>query len=237
LGYLQYGHDRWSVLWQDHKYILHTGTGREELYDLKNDPGEATDLSGTTDTSVFIDPLRVAHQLPEQAVGPGLRIRIQAHDPDWTLHIALPKSCDQAGVFDPEVVVERRANLEWGESPKRRVEDVARVTLDDTGTQMIVDPGPQPHGVLWVRCEEMPDVEAVTLTLDGDELVTQAGRNKNWVGRAEGRTFTLTPGWVLIPPPSEHARMAASSGEGTPNQTELDLLKSLGYIGHTEEAH
>jgi len=41
----------------------------------------------------------------------------------------------------------------------------------------------------------------------------------------------------LIPPPSEHTRMTAGSGEDTPNQAELELLKSLGYIGHTEEDH
>ena len=237
LGYLQYGHDRWSVLWKDHKYILHTGTGREELYDLKSDPKEATDLSSTTDTSVFVDQLRIAHQLPEQAVGPGLRVRIQANDPNWRLHVALPEECLQAGVLDPEVVLERRSNLEWGESPKRRVEDVANVTLDATGTQITVEPGSQPHGVLWVRCEKMPDVDKVALSLGEDELVSQPGRKRNRVWSAEGRTFTVTPGWVLIPPPSEHARMAASSGEDTPNQSELDLLKSLGYIGHTEEAH
>ena len=238
LGYLQYGHDRWGVLWEGYKYILHTGSGKEELYHLETDPLESKNLVGTKDTASFFEQLAKAHQIPAPAAGPGLRIRVQADRPGWELRASLPEPCDQAGVLDPEVVVERRANLEWGESPKKLMADVGHVELNEAGTEVLLQPGSKPGGILWVRCASMPDVSQVTLSLDGQPLPAPIQRQKSRVWRTDGPDFTVHAGWVLVPPPSEHARMTRGMDpEASPDEDEIDLLKSLGYIGHTEEDH
>lgn len=238
LGYLQYGHDRWGVLWEGHKYILHTGSGKEELYDLEADPLETQNLVGTRDTEPFFEQLALAHQIPAPAAGPGLRIRVQADGPSWELKVGLPESCSQTGVLDPEVVVERRANLEWGESPKKVMADVGEVKLNEAGTEVLLQPGPKPGGIVWVRCPSLPDVDRVTLSLDGQALPTPTQRQNSRIWRTDGPDFTVSAGWVLVPPPSEHARMTRGlEPDANPDQDEIDLLKSLGYIGHTEEAH
>lgn len=46
----EYGEGRamkFMLRWRDYKYIYHTNGGRENLFDLKNDPDELNDISGT----------------------------------------------------------------------------------------------------------------------------------------------------------------------------------------------
>ena len=91
---------------------------------------------------------------------------------------------------------------------------------------------------MWVRCASLPDVNEVRLSLDGQPLPAPVERQKSRIWRTEGPDFTVHAGWVLVPPPSEHARMTRGlEADGSPDQDEIDLLKSLGYIGHTEEDH
>ena len=45
-GHLMFERDRWAVVYQGWKYILHTSTGQQELYELTSDPRELRDRMG-----------------------------------------------------------------------------------------------------------------------------------------------------------------------------------------------
>ena len=78
----------------------------------------------------------------------------------------------EAGVFDPELLVERRANLEWGESARKVREDVGAVSQSEDGKTLRFTPGLQPQGTLWLRCD-VSSLDAVAVTING---VAQTGR-------------------------------------------------------------
>ncbi|MEZ4235919.1 MAG: sulfatase [Myxococcota bacterium] len=130
VGYLQYSHERWGVVWNGHKYVLHTGTGREELYDLTADPGEQHDLSEVRDLEPYRKRLQEAHGVP---VGPGWRIRLKLAPGDGPLTVELPAKAVSVDVLDPESVIEHRANVEWGELPKRIPPEIGTVATAADG--------------------------------------------------------------------------------------------------------
>ncbi len=137
LGHVQYAHDRWGVVHRGHKYVLHTGSGREELYDLRTDPAEKQDLAATKALEPFRAKLAEAHHIP---VGPGWRIRLQFRESD-PFEVGLPAPATRAGILDPEALVERRANVEWGETPRRVPADIGEVSLSDDRTTLSIRPG------------------------------------------------------------------------------------------------
>jgi arylsulfatase A-like enzyme len=233
LGYLQYGHDRWAVIWQDHKYILHTGTGREELYNLASDPMERDDIAAKRDTSGYLEQLVLAHELEPSSAGPGMRIRLAGNDTLTSLEVTLASTCQQAGVFDPELLVERRANLEWGESARRVVADVGSVVQEADGTAVRFTPGPQPQGTIWLRCEDAPSLEAVSVRVNG-ELIESKPKGRGLRFASEAGNVDLLPGPLLVPPPGEFIRMQEQQQQNGPDQGDIALLESLGYVGHTE---
>ena len=233
LGYLQYGHDRWAVIWNDHKYILHTGTGREELYDLAKDPMERDDIAGKNDTRVYLEKLVTAHSLEPESAGPGLRVRVNGDKTLRQLDVSFGAQCDQVGLFDPELLVERRANLEWGESARHVVENIGSVRTVRDGTAVEYTAGDHPHGVIWIRCNTALKLDAVDVKANGESL-EGVPKARGLRFTSDAGTFDLLPGPVLVPPPGEFARMQEQRQQTGPDQGDIALLESLGYVGHTE---
>ena len=48
VAHLRFGTERWGVVYKGHKYILHTASGEEELYNLADDPKETKNLAQST---------------------------------------------------------------------------------------------------------------------------------------------------------------------------------------------
>lgn len=168
IGYLQYAHERWGVVWNGRKYLLHTGTGREELYDLAPDPRETSDLSAAVDLGPYREQLSVAHGIP---VGPGWRIDLDLDPADGPVTIELPAPAIQADVLDPESVVEHRANIEWGELPRRLPMEVGRVEPSADRRTLVFTPGPLPDGILYVLFESAQDPALARVSRGGQPLV------------------------------------------------------------------
>ncbi len=209
VAYLQYEREAWGVVLNGHKYILTTGSGREELYNLANDTQEQQDLSASgIDLQPWREALAEAHHVP---VLPGLRIFVDVKPKSDPLTVTLPAKATDAGVLDPEATLPRRANLEWGETPKRLPEDIGAVALSDDGLTLTFTPGSEPRdGVLWVQFDQPVKAEEVTVS------------NTN--------ALQVKAGPVLVPPPGEMARMLALRGGGDVDDQERALLEELGYI-------
>lgn len=223
IGHLQYDADRWGVVLDDMKYVVLTGSGKEELYDLARDPGERENLAGKQDTTRFQEALGTAHKMD---VGPGWRISVTAR-PGAVFTVALPATALAAGVIDPEHITRKPANQEWGEVPKALPSDVGTVLLAADGRSLQFTAGPQGRGVLWVRFDApIPAPGTVVTGPDG----TTAEADASGVANVGGDTFTLAPGVVLVPPASEWARMQACMGEGETSDETVCQLCSLGYL-------
>ncbi len=225
VGHLQYSHERWGVVVSGHKYILHTGTGREELYDLTADPDEKSDLSGSTNLDAFRTALKEAHDI---AVGPGWRIRFDVASAPEPVTIDLPVPAVLAGILDPEAVVEKRANVEWGEVPKRLPQDLGTVSLSADRRKLTLAPGPSPSGVAYVifDAEQAPAGAAVRV---GDTSVELDQGPRGLVWRDGDRSVLLDPGIVVVPPPTEADRMGIGPGASGASD-EIEMLCQLGYV-------
>jgi len=228
VAHIQYSHERWGVVFRGHKYVLHTGSGDEELYDLARDPAEQVDLSDQVDLDPWREQLSQSHTIPVQ---PGWRVPVKLdrkRRPEVV--IELPQEADAAGVLDPEAIAEHRANVEWGEIPKKLPADVGEVELSADARTVTYRPGPKPDGMLYVLFAEPADAAAATVTVDGQEvaLLTDPSGAAAW---SQGnQQLELRPGTVVIPPPTEADRMGLGPGaEGATD--EMDLLRELGYVG------
>ena len=227
VAYLQYRRERWGVVVQDHKYVLHTGSGLEELYDLKRDPGEQNDLASVRDLAPYRRHLRHAHRVP---VGPGLRIRLE-DAPAFTL--ALPIPARVADVLDPETLIDHRANVEWGEVPEKLPGDVGVVELSTDGRSIRFVPGVEPSGVLVAMFDDGTGIDpsAITLTV-GEQQRSWSNVPKGVQWASDGgrkATIALHPGVVLVPPPTEADRMGIGPG-AVAAVDETKLLCDLGYL-------
>ncbi|NCG20753.1 MAG: sulfatase-like hydrolase/transferase [Rhodobacterales bacterium] len=209
IAYLQYEREAWAVVLDGHKYILTTGTGREELYKLADDVGEENDLSASgVDLTPWQNALGEAHHLP---VKPGLRLFVDAEADSGAITVTLPTKATAADVLDPDATLPHRANLEWGETPKRLPADIGTVALSDDGLTLTYAPGPSPKdGVLWVQFEQAVDAAAVTVSTPA--------------------ALRVEAGPVLVPPPSEMSRMLALRAKVDVDAAERALLEELGYI-------
>jgi arylsulfatase A-like enzyme len=223
IGHLRYDTDRWGVVWQDHKYVLHTGSGREELYDLKSDPAEKNNLAGSTDTAPYWQALGKSHSVP---VGHGWRIKVDI--PTGTeVTLQLPADAVLANVLDPEKIVAHPANQVWGEKPKKLPEEVASVTLSDDKRTVTLVGGSKGSGVVVVLFDQAVTPDGVAVTVEG-ATDTLAGGKKVTVGRA---SLTADAGIVIDTPPDEAARMVqCESGEDVKG-SDMEMLKALGYVG------
>ena len=225
VAHMRYGHERWGVVWNRHKYILHTKDGREELYDLSADPGETRDLAANTPLKPFHKALGKAHAMP---VGPGWRIEVTAGQNSEPFIFQLPEKALAAGLIDPERTIETPNNQAWGEPPKRRPEEIGDATLSEDGLYLTWIPGTHPsNGLLYVLFGK--DVSAETLeVLRQEEPLTLQNKGSAWQSGHE--RFAIKPGIVLIPPEGEAARMRALGEDGVTTSDQRDHLIEMGYI-------
>ncbi len=233
LAFVQYDKERWGVVLNSKKYILHTGSGWEELYHLKADPEEKKNLARnkTVNLQPWRDALAEAHGTP---VRPGYRIRIALPAESAEITINLPATAIDAGVLDPEAAQSRRANLEWGETPKKTAAEVGKLEVGDDKRTLVFTPGSKPIGVIWVQFDEPANAAEVQLIRGGEPLAMEDGKAESRRWRENRNSVIVTPGWVLVPPPGEAALMhalAVKNGEElTADDDAMRLLKELGYI-------
>jgi arylsulfatase A-like enzyme len=207
LGHMMFDTERWGVIQGDGKYILHTDSGREELYDHAADPDEQVDLAGDRDLTPWRAALSAATGWP---VEEGWRIRLSELQAPVTL--TFPAPLREVGVIDPEAASPRRANLEWGEIPPIRPDDVATLTLSADRTVLTITPGPAPTGTLYLLG---PDRLTRARTEDG-EAVGDGHRD---------RVLRIEAGTVIVPRDSEAARLTALV-----DPESWDALRAMGYV-------
>ena len=198
--------ERWGVLKGKGKYILHTDSGREELYDHSTDPAELNDISSTTDLTPWRAALAAATGWP---VLGGWRVRLTGLADPLTLPFSAP--IEGAGVIDPESARPRRANLEWGEIPPKLPSDVAAVDLSADRQVLTITPGAQPTGTIYVLG---PDSQ--TRATLGEQVVGD--------GHVSGQ-LRIEAGTVIVPSDSEAARLTAIA-----DPESWDALKAMGYV-------
>lgn len=228
IGHLRYGLERWGVVVDRHKYIVHTKTGREELYDLDADPGEQRDLSSERDTSVYHAALATAHRM---RVGHGWRLFVDAVPNSEPVEFVLPREPVHAGLIDPERTVENPANQEWGEPPTRRPEEIGVTRLE--GSRFVWQPGTAPRGgLLVVLWGEVVDPGSLRIVRGGETLVLTPQADGSLLHREGGLAVRVVPGTVVVPPMDEAARIAMlRRGGGEVDDEQMALLESLGYVG------
>lgn len=227
VAYLQYETERWGVVFDDHKYILHTGSGLEELYAMDDSDEEQTNLAeGGIDLQPYRDALSTAHGVP---VKPGMRIEVNAKPGDAPVRFQLPATATGADVLDPEATMAHRANLEWGEMPKKTAEEVGEVQLSDDRMTITFTPGTSPIGVIWAQFDAPIQVSDVKVEQSGEAL-EHTGTDVQRIWMKQDRKLILRSGPMLVPPPGEAARMKALAGESNVSADETQLLMELGYI-------
>jgi len=231
VGHLRYGTERWGVVWRSHKYVLHTGTGREELYDLTTDPHETKNLAADpgTDTAPYYERLAEAHGM---RVGKGWRmwVRLRASATPRSFTVALPTAVKRAEVIDPEALVTNPANQAWGEAPRRVPADIGTVALAADGRTLTFVPGPHPDsGLVAIVLDEDIESAGIRLQRDGETLTTVATPHRvRW--SSGGDSIELVRGIVNIPPPSEAVRIAALGGPKHHVDADREMLIDLGYL-------
>jgi hypothetical protein len=227
IAHLQYDANRWGVVWDDHKYVLITGSGEEELYDLKADPGEQHNLVGKVDTTPYWQKMGEAHKL---TIGLGWRIDITLPPgTEWT--VQLPAAAKAADVLDPELISKHPANQEFGEKPRKTPDEVATVTLAPDGLSLTVKAGRNGDGILWVLFDGAQEPSGATVTL-GKESASPTGGSV----RLGGGTLHFKPGVVFVPPPSETDRMKSCESATAMSPEMLRMLRDLGYIHDEKDA-
>ncbi len=227
IAHLRYGHDRWAVVYRNHKYVLHTASGVEELYDLGADPLEQSDLSHTVNLDPWRRQLGPAHGID---VGPGWRIRVAEMPPGDTLTIELPQMARWAQVVPPSMTIPNPANQSWGEPPRRPITEVGTTTLSKDGRVLTYRAGTKPAGaLLFVRFEQAVSPDDAVLKSFEEPLPLL--RTTIWSHSSAGRSLRIEPGTVLQPPPSEADRMRALAGDVEEGGSEnIEELCRLGYM-------
>ena len=222
VGYLMYDTERWGVVHEGWKYILQTMSGTEELYDLRNDPGERRDLAHDrgVDMSKWHTALEEATGWP---VGRGWRVDMRGARQPFSLRFSDPVR--DAGVLDPEAGRSRRANLEWGETVPVLPQDVATVTLDEDGRLVRVNPGPHAYGTLYIMGPDSGD--RATLREEG-EAPRELGPGAAVLSRGN---IEIVPGVIIAPKDSEMVHLAGSSdGSEGDDDDAIEALRELGYL-------
>jgi arylsulfatase A-like enzyme len=228
IGHLRYGRERWAVSWKGKKYTLHTQTGLEELYDLVADPAETKDLANGTPLAPYRQALADAHGMQ---VGRGWRISVDLDPESPPFVFTLPRPALAAGIVDPEALIENPANEEWGERPKRTVEDVGTSTLSPDGLSFTLTPGKDPRkAMLYVLFGDDVDPGTLVATRGGEPLATvQTAGELKW--RDGTQAFQVKVGTVLVPPMDEATRIRLLRREEA-EEAGMDAaeLCQLGYI-------
>jgi arylsulfatase A-like enzyme len=214
LGHLMFGRERWGVVAEDHKYILHTASGEEELYNLKSDPGETKNLAEGEDTSRWQTALADATGWP---VAQGWRMQFTGLPHESTL--TFPNPIGRVFVVDPESNRLKRANLEWGERPLISPDEVVTISVSEDRRSVVLTPGSHGSGIVFV---EGP---TATERVDAD---CKLGHSTLWGHKKSSicsRRVKLTTGPMLVQETDEAAQLRQ-----TPEDNTIEALQSLGYI-------
>lgn len=220
LGHLMFGKERWGVVADGFKYILHTTSGQEELYDLGEDPRERDDLAAGA------PPERLAAMRAAMERASGWPVRR-----GWRLTLLRPAAFSiafegpilGAGILDPEAGRETRANLEWGETPEVEVAEVGRVRV--AAERMSFAPGPDAYGeTVWIACDG-PCPPAILTSGPAAGVPLGSGALKLGSLALEAREGTL-----VLPTTTERDALNASLPAGAPEPGQMQALEELGYI-------
>ncbi len=225
IGHLRYNRDRWGVVYQKYKYILHSSGGNQELYDLDADAGEAKNLATDADQK----SLSQMHAAMAKASGwptrPGYRIRVPSDATRTTF--TFPTPIFHAEVMDPELKAMISANVEWGEQPEQVAQDIGAVVLSDDRLSFVFKPGPEPRGgTIFVQCEAAP-CPVGTLDMNGKR------GSVGGVERSGGAGYVVEPGTVMIP--RDRSDDPDRRTEATVNDREREQLETLGYLRPEED--
>lgn len=214
IGYPMYTTELWGVIFGDHKYILSTWDGQQELYDLGQDPGELQDISEESDLSPYWAALA---QSTGFQTGPGIRLRIETPDKGFVAVFDQPV---QVVVMDPEAQQSRRANVEWGEVPAGVIADVGVVDLAPDGLSFRFTPGKTGRGTLMIAAA--PDTRGRILVGEEESPLSVDGVTR--VGKVRVRAQL---GTVILVTDSISERVKVSAGRASDME---DELRALGYI-------
>jgi hypothetical protein len=206
------------------QYILHTGSGREELYDLRADPQALDDLTlNGRNPDEWREHLGLAHNV---LVGPGWRVELGL-PPGETVTLKLPKPCRVAGVIDPEAFAQRRANQVWGETPPVLTDDVATVLVSEDRQTLTITTGTAGSGTLYVLFDHSTSVGGTLTTRDGVWQVREGPQ----VGVPVVGRMDVRPGTVIQPPKGEAALIEEQVGAvPSADVSTRELLIRLGYM-------
>ncbi|MDP2305440.1 MAG: sulfatase [Pseudomonadota bacterium] len=215
LGHLMFGKERWAVVSQGWKYILHTGSGQEEVYDLEADRGEQADLAATVAPERLHDLRRAMAEASGWAVRPGWRLRVEG--PRRPIELRFDAPIAAAGIIDPEAERSSRANLEWGELAAVSIADVGRIVVSPDKLSVRFLPGPRAAGhQLYVSCEEACPPGTILAGSGNSPLVEGS--------LAIGDLRFEAAAGTLLDVPSVEEQLAA------PGSAQIQALQSLGYI-------
>ena len=213
IGHMMYNPEQWGVIFRDQKYIIETGSGEQQWYDLATDPGELTNKATQDPPSEMVDALSRAHGWP---VLYGWRIKFRSLKKETKLRFTQP--IGEALVIEPEALRKRRANLEWGERAPVSKPDVATLIPSDDRTELTIQPGSAGTGVLFIEGLTREDVVSAECSL-GESTIAVDKRSKLCDRRAD----------VHVGP-----YLAQSEAKGvlrdTPEAATIKALQSLGYL-------
>lgn len=214
LGHMMFNKEQWGVVHNDTKYILHTASGTQEMYDLSNDSAETINLAETEST---IDMQGALSQATGWPVLSGWRLQFSQLPHETT--ISFKKPVGRTFVLDPEVGRMRRANLEWGEVPPVSADDVGTISVNEERTKVTIDPGEHPSGILFIEGLGTSDKAMANCKIGGSNVRPNGGASLC------SRRATLTVGPLLLQQENESGNLRDSPEEQT-----VQALRSLGYL-------
>jgi arylsulfatase A-like enzyme len=219
-GYLMYDAERWAVFYHMGKYILHTTSGEEELYDLGSDPGETHNLaaSDVAELAAWRERLARATGWPVEL---GLRIELKTgQSGETTLHF--PKPFREVGIIDPEAGIKNRANLEWGDEPRIRPEEVAKLAPGDDRLSVRIEANQGQPGTLYVLFDgDLPESTDVEIAGQTSAMAADGG-----TFHSGGRYMKSEVGPVIVPRETFGSALeTVRADDGA-----MAALKALGYV-------
>ncbi len=230
VAHLRYGLEQWGVVLDGHKYIFETATGQEELYDLRNDPGETKDLAATTGLEAWRQAASKVHHA-DLSRGWRIDVGLTSSAPRDPIVIELPHPARSALIVDPEAEVRNPANQAWGQPPRRTTEDIGAVELSEDKMRVTFTPSDEKvvRGQIAIVLGRDVDPAKAVLKRKGKPLtVIQSRKRATW--RTVRDSMVIETSTVIDPPPSEAARIRALQGLAAEAGEDRELLKELGYI-------
>ena len=216
IGHLMFEKERWAVVYRGWKYILHTGSGQEEVYDLANDRGETTDLVDRAPPERLASLRAALAEASGWPVRPGWRLRFDG--PRRPVELVFDAPIADAGIIDPEAERTTRANLEWGERPQVTVSEVGTVSVSPDRRTVRFLPGPRAQGRrIWVACADVCPAGTARIA-DGAEAPLTSG-----LVTLDSTTLETALGTLITVPAADEAIAAPASDE-------MMALEALGYV-------